>query len=104
MTAGAGAIAGEQGGVDLGSDVRAVWVSFSATEFPRAPRPAGVLLYHPRRDAPSERCSAAAYWWRSDDRPTWQLVSLAPLTIEPSVLCRLCNWHGHVRGGRWVTA
>lgn len=33
--------------------------------------------------------------------PKWQLLSLDPLHIEPSVLCRGCGHHGFVRGGRW---
>lgn len=39
--------------------------------------------------------------------PKWQLVSLDPLHIEPSVLCGRndgtggCGHHGFVRNGRW---
>jgi hypothetical protein len=40
--------------------------------------------------------------------PKWQLVSLDPLHIEPSVLCGTngggatgCGHHGFVRNGRW---
>lgn len=35
---------------------------------------------------------------------TWQLISREPLHIEPSVLCRACNDHGFIRGGRWMPA
>lgn len=45
------------------------------------------------------------------DRPRWELISLEPLHIEPSVLCRWpnpdgteCGDHGYVRDGRWVVA
>lgn len=39
--------------------------------------------------------------------PKWQLVSLDPLHIEPSVLCGTnagvggCGHHGFIRGSRW---
>lgn len=33
----------------------------------------------------------------------WQLVSLDPLHIEPSVLCS-CGWHGWIHNGQWVNA
>lgn len=36
--------------------------------------------------------------------PRWQLVSLAPLTISPSILCRSCGLHGFITDGRWVPA
>jgi len=32
----------------------------------------------------------------------WDVVSLEPLTISPSLLCRVCGHHGFVRNGRWV--
>jgi hypothetical protein len=31
----------------------------------------------------------------------WDLVSESPLTLSPSLLCRTCGHHGHIRGGRW---
>lgn len=31
----------------------------------------------------------------------WQLESLEPLTLSPSLLC-LCGRHGFIRQGRWV--
>jgi hypothetical protein len=33
----------------------------------------------------------------------WQLVSLDPLHIEPSVLCS-CGDHGFIRDGHWIPA
>jgi hypothetical protein len=35
---------------------------------------------------------------------TWNVVSEEPLTLEPSVLCRVCGDHGHVKCGKWVRA
>lgn len=32
----------------------------------------------------------------------WQLVSLDPLTLAPSLLCRVCGTHGFIRDGKWM--
>lgn len=34
----------------------------------------------------------------------WQVQSIEPLTISPSVLCVPCGDHGFIREGRWVRA
>jgi len=34
--------------------------------------------------------------------PGWTLVSESPVTLTPSLECRVCGFHGHVTGGRWV--
>ena len=34
----------------------------------------------------------------------WDVVSDAPLTLSPSVLCRICGDHGFVRDDKWVRA
>lgn len=34
----------------------------------------------------------------------WDLVSEKPLTLAPSLLCRLCGHHGFIRDGKWVPA
>lgn len=34
----------------------------------------------------------------------WKVVQQDPLTLEPSILCRLCGNHGWIREGRWVKA
>lgn len=36
--------------------------------------------------------------------PTWRVVTEEPLTLEPSLLCRMCGDHGFVRDGKWVPA
>jgi len=35
---------------------------------------------------------------------TWNVESTEPLTLSPSLLCRLCGDHGFIRAGRWVRA
>lgn len=36
--------------------------------------------------------------------PKWRVESWDPLTISPSVLCRVCGDHGFIRDGKWVPA
>jgi hypothetical protein len=31
----------------------------------------------------------------------WDLVSIDPFTIAPSLLCRRCGHHGFIENGRW---
>jgi len=38
------------------------------------------------------------------DRAIWQVESWEPLTLAPSLLCRVCGSHGFIRGGRWLPA
>lgn len=81
----------------------------------------GAIIFHtnPRTGRP---CSGAVTFdgptqqHLDPDRPKWQLVSLTPLHIEPSVLCcwiesesdggdgQECADHGFIRDGRWVPA
>lgn len=66
----------------------------------------GILESHPRPDT-GERCFGAVFWDRSgatQPGPTWRLISREPLTLEPSILCRLCGNHGFIREGKWVPA
>ena len=34
----------------------------------------------------------------------WDLVKREPLTISPSLACRVCGDHGFIRDGKWVRA
>jgi hypothetical protein len=34
----------------------------------------------------------------------WQVESLDPLTLRPSLLCNTCNHHGFIRQGQWAPA
>ena len=37
-------------------------------------------------------------------RAVWEVESWDPLTLFPSLLCRLCGDHGFIQNGRWVPA
>lgn len=34
----------------------------------------------------------------------WDVLSMEPLTLSPSLLCRLCGSHGFIRDSKWVNA
>jgi hypothetical protein len=38
------------------------------------------------------------------DFQAWKVVTEEPLTLEPSILCRACGDHGHIRNGKWERA
>jgi hypothetical protein len=40
--------------------------------------------------------------WPGDHR--WQVNSMDPLDLSPSLLCNACGTHGFIRAGRWVPA
>ena len=35
---------------------------------------------------------------------TWKVEQESPLTLSPSILCRSCGDHGHIRNGKWERA
>lgn len=67
----------------------------------------GLIRRHPRKDG-SGRCASAVAFdtpaSRAAHGPSMAfhtVVSYEPLTLSPSLLCRACGHHGHIRGGRW---
>lgn len=49
---------------------------------------------------------AGGAWANSveDKISVWKVECPDPLTLSPSLLCRACGDHGHVRDGKWVRA
>lgn len=35
---------------------------------------------------------------------SWELVSCDPVTLSPSLACRVCGDHGFIQNGKWVKA
>jgi hypothetical protein len=35
---------------------------------------------------------------------TWKVEQDEPITLSPSIACRVCGDHGYVRDGKWVKA
>lgn len=68
----------------------------------------GANVYHLRPDG-SECVSFITFDTEltraaGDPGEKWQVKKWEPLTISPSLLCRACGDHGHIREGRWVKA
>lgn len=68
----------------------------------------GAIIYHKKPDG-TECFSGITFESEvaknlDDDRPTWKVESWEPLTISPSLLCRICGDHGFIRDSRWVKA
>jgi hypothetical protein len=70
---------------------------------------AGALVGHPNLKEPGKRCFSGITF----DLPElpeltkgarWQVKSMDPLTLAPSLLCRACGDHGSIRDGKWVPA
>lgn len=53
-------------------------------------------------DTPEAAAAAPEHFARGWAR--WQLHSLDPLDVSPSLLCRTCGHHGFIRQGRWIPA
>lgn len=87
--------------IDLGHDVR-----ITLTVRQDGGGPVGFIETHPTPEG--RGCSGQVVFDVPEAEglggPRWQLLSLDPLHIEPSVLCRGCGHHGFVRDGRWVPA
>jgi len=61
----------------------------------------GVAYWHPCKGVTNrpDYVSVKPAW--SDG---WDVVSVEPLTLVQSLLCRICGHHGHLREGRWIPA
>lgn len=79
------------------------------------PREPGMVAYNPDEDPDPEHiymAHAICIFAREGyaGTPTWELHSLDPLHIEPSIqmydrkTARTPTFHGHIRGGRWGDA
>lgn len=106
--------------LELGHGVYARWLAFAPdrdlnpqyAHLPDNDR-TGIIVGHVHDDG--EVCEGAVLFdtpenHRGSDagRPLWQVHSLDPLHIEPSILMSPdkggCGLHGFIRDGRWVPA
>jgi hypothetical protein len=56
-----------------------------------------------------QECAGGLYFDVPEKPPAlqgqfWAVESWQPLTLSPSVLCRICGNHGFIREGQWVPA
>lgn len=101
--------------VDIGHDHSITWFAWTPDrelnpQHANRPDidPMGVTIWHP--DPGGGRCAGAITFdvpgvaELHPGRPVWQVVSLDPLHVEPSVHCLVCGDHGFIRDGQWVPA
>jgi hypothetical protein len=89
------------GVLDLGHDVRIMFTTRAGSEVRT-----GLVESHPGPNG-EECCGSVTFDVPEAEGisgPRWRLVSLEPLHIEPSILCRTCGHHGFIRNGRWENA
>lgn len=93
----------EQEWIDLGHGVRMQWRGWADHDH------AG-LFYEHRRPDTGAACHGAVMFDLPGVRENfsasrlWQVESMEPLTVSPSLLCRVCGHHGFIRNGRWEPA
>lgn len=96
----------ERDELDLGDEHRIVFAEYGGEK-----RVGGNVMHPPVEG----KCSgngwvafAGRAWARkfsgTGDFQSWQVESEEPLTLSPSILCRGCGDHGHIRDGKWVKA
>jgi hypothetical protein len=68
----------------------------------------GLIRRHPKKGGVG-RCSSAVAFdtlasraAHGDGMSYHTVVSLTPLTLSPSLLCRSCKHHGHIQMGKWT--
>lgn len=90
--------AGQEGAevLDLGHNHRAL-----LTTLHTKPGYWGAIIEHLTPEG--EPCDGAISW-NEADRVHWELISLHPLTVSPSLLCHRCKDHGFIREGKWIPA
>jgi len=107
---------GPEGSTDLGSGIYMRWLRWAPdrdlnpqyADLPDNER-TGIIVGHVHADG--EVCEGAVLFDTPENhrgyegRPLWQVESLEPLTISPSILMSPdkggCGLHGFIRGGRW---
>jgi hypothetical protein len=109
---------GPEHSIDIGGGVYFRWLQFSPdrdlnphlahlADNPRT----GIIVGHVHPDGGI--CEGAVLFdtpenRREEGRPLWQVESLEPLTISPSILYSTekggCGLHGFIREGRWAGA
>ena len=90
--------------IDLGDNHTLTWSTYQGD--PRA----GASVAHLKPDGtPCDgRIAIEGGTWARSFGPgaiaTWKLEQTDPVTLSPSLLCRVCGDHGFVRNGKWIRA
>ena len=88
----------ESGWTDIGCGV---WIRFWEDG---SGRNCGLIEAH--RNKQGNWCKGAIHFRGEahNSSPEWDVISMDPLTLAPSLLCRMCGHHGFIQHGRWVPA
>jgi hypothetical protein len=93
--------------IDLGSGHMFKWTGLSGGKetpynLPDEQGIAGIIERH--FDEKGEICEGYVPFANTgqDSRSCWEVISLNPLEISPSINCTACSAHGFIREGRWV--
>lgn len=64
----------------------------------------GGYEFHRHADFPLDLCCGYVAWTRNGTMKETghELISVDPLTLSPSLACRICTSHGFITQGRWV--
>jgi hypothetical protein len=100
--------------IDLGDGHSLRWLRWAPDDLPGnrelygVPLPvverAGAVVVHGPPDEPCEGVVHFAGTRLQEFSPKmnfWTVESWDPLTLSPSILCKRCGDHGHIRNGRW---
>lgn len=49
-------------------------------------------------------CAGFVAFKNYDPAHGWDVEVMDPLTLSPSLLCRLCGSHGFIKQGKWISA
>jgi hypothetical protein len=102
-----------EGGIALDADhYYTLYVAYHEDDQPVGP-PVGALVYHRMEDG--SWCGGSIKWagpTSQYDQARWDLVSLDPLDVNPSIKCGTCAEkygdngisHGFIHGGKWEPA
>lgn len=114
--------------IDLGGGHSYVWLLGDPQEYPTddvrfidfkgdGQTLVGLIEFHPKPGGPVSdvddgQCAGGVYFvagtgLHATHKPIWTVVSLDPLHLEPSILCRPpygCGNHGYIRNGLWEDA
>lgn len=93
----------EEADIDLGNGVVAAYTRYSWHDR------AGLIEWHRDTQTGDWCCGAVLFDLEGvhvlfPECALWTVVSFEPLTITPSILCRICGHHGWITDGRWVNA
>lgn len=68
----------------------------------------GMVIWHKRPDN-GETCGVLIHFMRplqtsekELDYPIWEVSMMKPLSIHPSIICKVCKDHGFIKEGRWL--